>query len=244
MNESNSYIPFPVKPRSSCKDIWNSSLLKDATYDRYDIPFCPTTATEIPNALISIPNAKAIFKNEIKKGNIDFKIDAFIHPYCDDQTFDGPKEGFWIKPDKYIELAHHFSGVITIDYSTNLDFPDPLKRWNTYRMRTLGIFTGNNGIQTYNNVRWGGEETWEYSFSGLPKQSIYSIGTIASGLRQSAYRKIFTNGLVYMVDYLNPKALIIYGSDNLPIFEELRKKGIKIITFKSDTASYFERRST
>lgn len=243
MSKSDFSILFPEQPRAGCRDIWNGYLLKGATFDKYDIPFCPTTALKPPDTLISIPNAKAMYVKEMKSGNKDFRFDAFIHPYIDDQAFDGPKEGFWNNPDSMVELAKHFSGMITIDFSTYLDFPDPQKRWNVYRSRTLGYHSGNNDIPTINNVRWGEEETWEYSFSGLPKNSMYAIGTVASGINRRGYKEIFIKGLTYMVKKLNPKILIIYGSDNLPIFEDLRKKGITIITFKSDTANYYERRS-
>lgn len=242
MNTKKSYIPFPEKPRAGCKDIWNAYLLKNATFDEYDIPFCPTTATEIPNTLISIQKAKSLYEEELRKGNKNFKCGAFIHPYIDDQVFDGPREGFWQKPEYLFKIASHFGGMITIDFSTCLDFPDSIKRINTYRMRTLGVGSGDRGIPTINNVRWGEEETWGYSFSGLPKESIYSIGTVASGIRQNGYKEIFENGLLYMVDKLEPKTLIIVGSDKIPIFDYLRKKGITIVTFKSDTADYFERR--
>jgi hypothetical protein len=242
MKKNSFYIQFPQRPRAGCRDIWNAHLLENATFDKCDIPFCPTTALDIPQKLISLKDAKALYESEKRKGNRSFKCDAFIHPYVDDPVFDGSKEGYWIKPNQLLELAKHFDGMITIDFSTNLDFPDPQKRWNTYRSRSLGIYASNNGIPTINNVRWGEEETWAYSFSGLPRNSIYAIGSLASGINQPGYKEIFTNGLRYMVNKLDPKALIIVGSDNLPIFEELRKKGINIVVFKSDTAEYYERR--
>jgi len=242
MSKSQVSILFPEEPRSGCVDIWNGYILKDAIYDKCDIPFCPTTATEIPSEVISILNAKAMYNREMKNGNTNFKYNAFIHFYIDDRVFDGQRENFWTNPNRLIELAQHFAGVITIDFSTSLDFPDPSKRWNTFKMRTLGIHTGNNGIPTINNVRWGEEETWEYSFSGLPKHSIYAIGTVASGIHQHGYKEIFTAGLNYFVKNFAPKALIVVGSDKLPIFNELRKRGIEIVTFKSETAKYYEGR--
>ena len=243
MNKSDHCIPYPAAPRNGCIDLWNSHILQGASYDRHDIPFCPTTATTIPTQLISLPKAKALYKKEMEKGNSDFIIDAFIHSYIDDQYFDGSKEGYWAKPEKLITLVRHFAGMITIDYSTYLDFPDPYKRVNTLRMRGLGFYAGKNGIPIINNVRWGERETWGYSFSGLPKNSIYAIGTVASAIRRHGYQQIFTSGLLYMIQKLNPYALIIYGSASLPIFNTLRKQGIKIIVFKSDTANYYERRT-
>ncbi|MCF0106739.1 MAG: DUF4417 domain-containing protein [Holdemanella sp.] len=61
---------------------------------------------------------------------------------------------------------------ITQDFSTFSDFPDPLKRWNTYRMRAFGVWLTRNNINVINNIRWGKEETWEYCFNGLLDNSI------------------------------------------------------------------------
>lgn len=243
MKNQKTVISFPQEPRAGCKDIWNSYILENAHFDDYDIPFCPTTATCIPENLISIKNAKTLYEEEMRKGNSDFKYHAFIHPYVDDQIFDGSREGYWTKPHTLVSLASHFDGIITLDYSTCLDFPDPLKRWNTYRSRTLGIHTGNNGIPTINNVRWGEAETYGYSFSGLPKNSMYAIGTVASGINKHGYKEIFEEGLNYLTEKLEPQVLIIYGSDSHPVFDYLRKNGIKIITFKSETAKFYERRN-
>ncbi len=242
MNENSLLIPYPEEPRAGCKDIWNAYILRGATYDMHDIPFCPTTATTTPKKLISIKDAEQLYMSEMKKGNKDFKYDAFIHPYIDDQAFDGRKEDYWDNPDSLVNLAKHFDGIITLDYSTYLDFPEPFKMWNVLRSRTLGIHTANSGIPTINNVRWGEEETWDYSFAGLPKHSMYAIGSVASGIRRKGYNKIFENGLMYMADKLEPNIIIVVGSDRHPAFDELRKRGIIIITFKSDTAKYYERR--
>ena len=59
-----------------------------------------------------------------------------------------------------------------------IDFPTPLKIYNTYKMRAIGCWLKRNGIKVINNVRWGDKSTYDYCFSGIPKHDIICIGTI------------------------------------------------------------------
>ena len=191
--------------------------------------------------LISFVEAKAIYKKQMKKGTLQFHIDAYVHFFIDDQKFDSDYSGIWTSPQKALEVLSHFEGIISPDFSTYSDFPDPLKRWNTYRMRAFGLWLSENNISVINNVRWGEIETWDYCFDGLPNNSILAIGTVASGLKKLENRASFDNGLYELVKRTNPHTLIIYGSSNYQIFKELENRGIKIISFQSDTSKAFER---
>ncbi|MCR4555817.1 MAG: DUF4417 domain-containing protein [Alphaproteobacteria bacterium] len=163
-----------------------------------------------------------------------------MHFYIDDQKFDGPQSSVWLYPNKALEIIRHFSGVITVDFSTNADFPDPIKHYNTYRMRTIGRWFGTNGLSVINNVRWGTEETWDYCFDGIPYNSIVAIGTIASGINRLENRPDFESGLFKMIELLNPHAIIVYGSANYKCFKALTDLGIRIVSFPSDTSLAFK----
>ena len=45
--------------RSCCKDIWNASMVEGATFCRHDIPFCPTTADQIPKRQIHLARSES-----------------------------------------------------------------------------------------------------------------------------------------------------------------------------------------
>ena len=50
--------------RKGCKDIWNAFMCEGAdftSHSRIDIPFCPTTATEIPKDIITWDEAKRLY---------------------------------------------------------------------------------------------------------------------------------------------------------------------------------------
>ncbi|MBR6364569.1 MAG: DUF4417 domain-containing protein, partial [Lachnospiraceae bacterium] len=168
--------------RPGCADMWNAFMVDGADFVYgSDMPICPCTATSIPKQLISYVEAKHLCKLHVKE-EPDYHVDAFVHFYIDDPKFDGPLSGIWAYPYDALDIIRHFSGIITPDFSTNADFPDPLKRYNTYRMRAFGRWISINGIPVINNVRWGTEETWSYCFDGIPHNSIVSIGTVASGI--------------------------------------------------------------
>ena len=232
-------------PRTGCLDMWNAFMVKDTSFTYpSDIPVCPCTASTPPLQLISYEDAKSLYKKEMKSGNESFHYHAHIHFYIDDQKFDGKQSSIWLYPEKALEIIKHFDGIITPDFSIILDFPDPLKRYNTYRMRAFGCWIANNGLSVINNVRWSTMETWSYCFDGIPKHSIVAIETVASNLKSLSVRPNFEVGLNKMIEAIEPSIIIIYGSDKYLFFEKLKKQGITIIAFPSKTSEAFARRKS
>ena len=227
--------------RRGCKDVWNAYMCNGASFSRNDIPFCPTTAKTLPAKIIMWDEAKSIYKKELSRKNHDFFYGVFVGFYQDDYKFDGPR-GIWCNSAFALKVLSHFAGVITPDYSTYQDFPEPIKVYNTYRMRAIGRWFGLNGLSVINNVRWGTPESWRYCWDGIPKDSIVAIGTVGGSPRKIADRKRFEEGLKELVCVLRPRAIVVYGSANYACFKKLEEQGISIVSCPSRTASVFERR--
>lgn len=235
-NNVKEYEQLNIVPRSGCKDMWNAFMVNGAKFTNHDIPICPTYLPNgIPKSLISYSKAKKIYKDALSSGNYSFHISAFVHFCEDDQNFDGKRSSIWLYPEQAYKILCHFDGIISPDFSTFSDFPDPLKRYNTYRMRAFGYWCYTKEIPVINNVRWGTCETWSYTFDGIDINSVIFIGTVASGLKKLINRPDFEKGLYKMVEILHPHTIIVYGSANYPFFENIREKGITIISFPSDT---------
>lgn len=233
-----------TEKRSNIKDLWNSFMLEGADFrqSKYDIPYCPTTAMAVPKKIITFTEAKEIYKRLYPK-NHAFSVNAFVCFYEDDQNFDGKRKGIWSYPANAYNVLKHFEGIITPDFSTYQDFPVSLKVYNTYRMRAFGFWYGNIcHKQVINNVRWGTEESYSYCFDGVPSNSIIAIGTVGGSPKKVIDRKRFESGLFEMERKLKPKIILVYGSSKYHCFDELRKKGIKIVQYSSKTASYYEGR--
>lgn len=230
-----------MNPRKGCKDVWNAFMCEGVYFSRNDIPYCHTSATEVPNDVITWEEAKAIYKKRISTKEYDFAYDAFVCFYLDDYKFDGPR-GIWHDSKSALNVLRHFAGVITPDFSTYQDFPEPIKLYNTYRMRTYGHWLGKNGIAVINNVRWGTQETFRYCFDGIDTDSIIAIGTVGGSPRKHHDRKRFAEGFEELLKVLRPKTIVVYGSAEYPCFEKAKEQGIQIVSFKSQTARAFERR--
>ena len=241
MKQNTVYLTAQIN-RSGLTDMWNAFMVENASFSDHDIPLCPTTATKIPEKLIGYDEAKTIHKKMLRDKRPNYHINAFVHFYIDDSKFDGKRTSFWLHPEKTLEVISHFDGIIAPDPSTYADFPDPLKRWNYYRMNAFGFWVGSQGLEVISNCRWNTPDTWEYCFDGNPHNSMLCVGTVASNLKYKANYEPFAEGLIKMVEVLNPHTLIIYGSSNYPCFDKLRISGINIVTFKSSTNMYYERR--
>lgn len=109
-------------------------------------------------------------------------------------------------------------------------------------MRAFGYWYGTLGGAIINNVRWGETDTFSWCFEGIPQNSIVSIGTVASGLRNHENRKLFETGFFKMIEVLRPHTIIVYGSDKYPCFDSIRQQ-IRIIQFKSERALAFEEKN-
>ncbi len=227
--------------RSGCRDIWNAFMCVGARYGIYDIPHCPTTAKDLPRAIITWERAKAIYKRRLACKDTDFHEDAFVCWYIDDYKFDGVR-GIWHDSKFVLKVLSHFAGAITPDFSTYQDFPESLKIYNTYRMRVFGYWLGKNGIPVINNIRWGTRETYRYCFEGVSKNSIVAIGTCGGSPRKLDDRERFERGLDELVKVLSPHTIIVYGSASYPCFDKLIGQGIEVVVFSSQTAQAFEGR--
>lgn len=228
--------------RKNCKDIRNAFMVKGANFTNNDIPLCPTTAKSIPSKIITFSEAKTIHNKMIKMDK-NYLNDSFVCFYEDDQNFDGKRNGIWAYPKKGFDILKHFKGIITPDFSTYQDFPDPLKRWNTYRMRAYGYWYGTLcKKEVINNARWGTEETYDYCFDGIEENSIVAIGTVGGSPYKLINRERFEKGLLELIKRKHPSCIIVYGSANYCCFKNLEKCGTKIIQFNSRTSTFFDKR--
>lgn len=229
------------KIRKGVKDIWNAFMVKGAKFSNKDIPLCPTTAKSLPRKLITFSEAKTIHYKMVKKDK-NYLIDAFVCFYEDDYKFDGKRKGIWVNPSFGYNILKHFKGIITPDFSTYIDFPDPLLRWNTYRMRAYGFWYGTLcKKEVINNLRWGFEDSYDYCFDGIEDDTIVAIGTVGGSPRKLEDKKRFENGLFKFAEEHHPKCIIVFGSCNYDCFNKLREKGIKILHYESKTEISFKK---
>lgn len=229
--------------RKGIVDLWNAFMVDGAEFaPGTDIPTCPTTASALPEKLVSWREAKKLHKREIGRGNKNYRVNAYIHFYIDDQYFDGLFTGIWFHPKRALKIIKHFAGIIAPDFSTYADFPDPLVRWNFYRMNAFGYWIGSLGIPVIVNARWGRLETWDYCWDGIRPGDMIAIGTVGSGLKKKINQYQFEQGFDELIRRIHPPVIVVYGSANYQCFDKARATGIQIVAFPSETSERFARR--
>lgn len=130
---------------------------------------------------------------------------------------------------EYLEITKKFKGIISPDCSLYRDIPLILQMTNTYLNRQIGHYLQTQGIYVIPNVRWGDEFSYKriiptekpFAFLGLEKKSIYCIGTYGCiKTKKDSYH--FKEGLRSLIQELEPKIIIVYGSMHDRIFSEFK----------------------
>lgn len=129
--------------------------------------------------------------------------------------------------DQFLDEFKAFAGIISPDCSLYRDMPLCLQIANIYMNRAIGHFLQKQGLYVVPNIRWGDERTYstcilpeKAAFLGVEKHSIVSIGTygcIQGGNNQHHFR----NGLIAMLEALEPEIVLVYGRMPDSIFHGL-----------------------
>lgn len=123
-----------------------------------------------------------------------------------------------INPDTYVERIKKYQGFITPDCSVYRDMPLAIQITNIYRNRAIGHYFQKQGIYVIPNVRWGDERTYtkkylpeKVAFLGVEKNSIVAIGSYGQ-LKNRVNRYYFESGFAAMMEELEPRVVLVYGS--------------------------------
>ena len=205
-------------PKLAEKDVFNSFLVRNATYDGEDEIPCITTSDLIPEKVITF--SKARNKQE---------YDAWIHFFEHDSVI----ECFWRNPQKYLPMIKRYKGVISPDYSLYYDMPLNMQKYNTYRGKALAHWLIENGVEVIPNVRWGDERTFETACLGVEPNKTIAVGTHGC-IKTVEGRNMFIKGFDYVINKLKPRTVIVYGCMPNKIFALAKMLGIRLIHFESE----------
>ncbi len=137
-----------------------------------------------------------------------------------------------IAPEKYIEefkrnplvTPEKAKLVLSPDCSLYRNAPLAVQISNVYRNRAIGFYYQHRGAYVIPQIRWGNELTYttklfpeRIAFLGVEKNSIVAIGTYGCfKTRDDKYH--FETGLASMLETLEPKIVLVYGSMNEKVF--------------------------
>ena len=129
--------------------------------------------------------------------------------------------------EDFVDDLERFPGVVTPDCSLYIDAPLCVQLTNIYLNRAVGYYLQSKGLYVIPNIRWGDERTYttemfrdKVAFLGVEKHSVVSIGTYGQ-IKSSESKRLFREGLIAMLDELEPAVVIVYGSMPDKIFQGL-----------------------
>lgn len=172
---------------------------------KYDFPIIlPTYETPKVDRFIEFDYCNRIRDGHKKLG---------VHFFEDDYKF----ERAWTGPDRYGEMLSKFGFILGPDFSVYADFPKAVRIYNHYRNNWLCRYwqTMYNMI-VVPTVMWQYEDSFEYCFDGLPKNSIVAVSNV--GITASkADKDFFITGYNEMMNRLNPCKVFFFTRN----FEEV-----------------------
>ncbi len=129
--------------------------------------------------------------------------------------------------DDYLEDFRQFAGIVSPDCSLYRDMPLCLQIANVYMNRAIGHHLQEKGFYVVPNIRWGDERTYttrvlpeKVAFLGVEKHGIVSIGTYGC-VQGKSNQYHFRNGLIAMLETLEPEIVLVYGSMPDAVFHGL-----------------------
>lgn len=198
-------------------DGFNSKLIETAFFEGFlEIPIL-----EAPKEII-VPTVAVPFS---KRKAITNPKEEMLVFYEQDPEF----REFVSIPQNYIDELKNIQIISTPDCSLYRDMPLWEQLANIGVNRSVGYYLQQQGKYVIPNARWGDERTYTKqlfdfapAFSGIPKNSIVSIGTY--GCSRNKEDKYFLEaGLEAMLTELTPKDVLVYGSYNQKIFGQYER---------------------
>lgn len=131
-----------------------------------------------------------------------------VHFFIDDYQF----ERIWNSPQLIIERLKKFQCVFTPDWSLYMDMPMAMKIWNVYRSRLIGQMCQDAGIKVIPTLSWAEKETYQFCFDGLEQGGTVAVSTVGV-MRDKKAKEIWVDGMKEAMARLQPKQVILYGSE-------------------------------
>lgn len=190
------------------------SLVEKAFFDgKFEIPRID------PPSEIKIPQGLVPFSLRDRSENYQ----DFVCFYENDVNF----REILTNTEEYVEELRQFPGIISPDCSLYIDAPLCVQIADIYLNRAVGYYLQSQGLYVVPNVRWGDERTYteqylgeRVAFQGVARHSIVSIGTYGQ-IKKAESKRYFREGLVAMLDTLEPEVVLVYGPMPDIIFGDL-----------------------
>lgn len=138
-------------------------------------------------------------------------VDGYVHFFQHDYTFDGA-HGIWYDTVRHLENLAKFKGILSPDFSVLCGSQRIPQMWNVYRNRLVQIHLERLGIDVIPTISWADIKSFDFCFKGIPKNTVVAVSTLGV-MKNKVARSLFETGYREMCNIINPKKVLLYGSD-------------------------------
>lgn len=128
---------------------------------------------------------------------------SICHMFIDDNLM----ESLWNQPHKQLETLKRFKWVCSPDFSCWGSMPEPLQKYNKYRIHALSWYLLMNDVNIIPTVTWNNINSYEWCFEGVPKHSVVALSS--NGILSQ--KESFIRGFDEMCRVLEPRQIVWFG---------------------------------
>lgn len=202
-----------VGETDAVEDSFQAFLVKGAKFTKHEeYPILRPEMISETVPLNIMPFSKAItFQGDLSN--------TFICTFSPDKTFERVRRN----PKKYVHFFQRTAGIIGFDFSIHSDMPMIKQKSQIYDNLSLTYFYGSNGVPVIPNLRCGDDELLPEFLEAMPTHRIVAVGThgFCKELQEKYEWYCF---LKTIIDTLEPKAIIVYGTLRGKMFDELKSR--------------------
>lgn len=176
------------------------------------------------------PNSLIPFDKAVTSKSGEGWVHFFIHDCRFARLFRNP----W----RYLPILARHEGVISPDCSVFWNYPRYRQLQSICQSREIGSWLQRNGVTVIPCVRWGKEDTYAFAFDGIEPGGTIAVGTTGA-MKDKEARKVFEAGFLPMLEHLQPRRIVVYGSRKSQVFKLAELRGIEIIQFDTATTRAF-----
>lgn len=155
------------------------------------------------------------------------KGDSMVHFFLPDSNL----ERVWNRPDDYIPILNSYKAIIQPDFSQYIGMPKAMLIWQHYRRMWMAQYYQRQGLRVIPAPCWSDEDSFEYCFDGMPKNSCLCISSVGC-VKSPITREYFNRGFQETLNRLTLSQVILYGC----IDDDMRKRlsGIPYVHIESE----------
>jgi hypothetical protein len=155
--------------------------------------------------------------------------DACVHFFLDDYQF----ERIWQYPTRYGYLMKA-DCVCLPNWSTWVDAPEELQRWNVYRNSAIGAWWQAYGMTVVPVLMWADEKSFEWCFKYTPRHS--TVAVCAKGTQNSKEGRLaFARGMNAALEACEPTRVLLVGNADFDF------GGVEVVRYEDEQIRRFVR---